>query len=535
MLTAFFGGCWIGVLTFHSDRLQRRIGFLSDRGVSITLTWLTRQAVPISVLCTVIIFCYSLFSWNDNPRFRNYADPFLIVSLVGLLLATYAVSQWVGQTFTSSISAAVASPPIAAATYFYLSFAWGALSAPIWLLVLCFVIPLLATWTTMRRWMDSRLDKVFWSTHSGFLLAFLFIPWVPMAATVLMLPSGMSREVADELAAEAKKHKSYEWTRNQARLSLVGPRSPTEADKLKPSETLASLRQKVLSALQQRVQATSGPLVIDPNTMGYIIAEAMLRSDQLLKRSKSEAVEKVGEDTDDADAVTNDAQQYRALLKLASDIVDRTRLCHSILQQDRCDTIEIWLLSELQRAKENPIAMKLIGDDLYATIAERLANSNDRNDARRRAVALSWQESQMTNGDPDAPEGYSAFTLGQYYLGRSYNFGRSLVDQAIGKQKVSSLASELWMLVKAGSRASGVTNTDRTLDNIPEAHWNRIASIAEVPVQFYGIGPRGEFLRADNANRFVFETSVSQRRAPASQWFADWERQAAALVSKESP
>jgi len=538
LLSSFFGACWIGVLTFQSDRMQRRIGFLAHRGVSVTLTWWTRQIVPISVLCLVIVVCYSLMNWNHDLReLKKYSLLFTLISLVALLLASYSVSQWVGQIFTHPIVAAVTSPLIAFTTFYYFFFAWRTLSAPIWLLALCFVIPLLATWTTMRRWMDSRLDKVFWMTHSVCLLAFLFMPWIPLTATLLTLPSGMSREIADELAVEAAKYKSYDFSVANKHLYIVIPRPPGLGVKLEPNETLASLRQYVMSHLQQIVRSHDGPLLIEQDVVDFLIKEAMLFRDNLSNRSTIKDVGTAVETEVEMNAETSDASQYRAFLKLSSDIVVRTRLCHQIRQQDRCDTIEIWLLSELQLAKGNPIAMKLIGDELYATITERLANWKARNDARRRSLALSWKEWLMpVVYAPNQRQVNYRKPIGQYYLReRSFDNDLSWLSNVIYKRNVSSLATHLWLLAKAGSTNGISNNSEDSPVEIFKRHWTRIASLVEVPVQFYGIGPRGEFLRADNPQRFVFETTNSQRRAPASQWFADWERQAAALVSKESP
>lgn len=530
-LSAFLGSLWFGVLTFQSDRMQRRIGFLSHRGVSTTLVWWTRQAVPISVLSVVILVCYGLFHVNrDAPELSKYSNPFTVLTLAAFLFSSYIIAQWVGQIFTAPIVAAVASPPIAVATVYYFFFAWQTLSAPLWLLALCFVVPLLATWTAMSRWMDARLDKVFWTTHCCFLLAFLFIPAIPLAATILTLPRGMSPEIAKELANEAAQHQGYDLLDNEKQLTVFTPRPTNVGVKLDPTETFASLQQQALSTLEKQVRAKTDPVLISLQTMDYLHAETTLCIDRILKGLDVEAEAK----TQEAVTETKDILYYRALLKLASDIVVRVRLSHLIRQQDHCDVIEIWLLREIRRAKDNPVAMKIVGDSLYATIAQRLSNSKDRNAARKRAVALSWKESQMPiRNARRQPDNVPWIALGQYGLDRAYDYDPSWLNLIVRRQKLSALASELWMIAKEGATAGN--ENDRSSESRFASNWNRIASIVDVPVQFYGIGPRGDFLRADDVNHFVYETSSSQRHAPASQWFAGWEREAESLVTKELP
>jgi hypothetical protein len=532
LLSAFLGSSWIGVLTFQSDRVQRRIGFLSHRGVSATMTWWTRQVVPISVLCVVILACYSLvYDSRNATELKLGSSPFTVLALAAFLFSSYIIAQWVGQIFTAPIVAAVASPPVAVATVYYFFFAWQTLSAPLWLLALCFLVPLLATWTAMSRWMDARLDKVFWSTHFCFLVAFLFIPAIPLAATILTLPRGMSPEVAKELANEAAQHQGYDLLDNVKQLFVWTPRPTNVGVKLDPTETFASLQQQALSTLEKQVRATTGPLLIDLQTMDYLHAETTLGIDRILKGLGGEIDAK----TQEAVTETKDILYYRALLKLASDIVVRVRLSHLIRQQDHCDVIEIWLLREMQRAKNNPVAMKIVGDRLYATIAQRLSNSKDRNTARKRAVALSWKESQMPiRNARRQPDNVPRIALGQYVVDRAYDYDPSWLNLAVRRQKLSALASELWMIAKEGTTAGNRLERDSRSESIFASNWNRIASIVDVPVQFYGIGPRGDFLRADDVNRFVFETASSQRQSPASQWFAGWEREAESLVIKES-
>jgi ABC-type transport system involved in multi-copper enzyme maturation permease subunit len=533
LLSAFLGSSWIGVLTFQSDRMHRRIGFLSHRGVSATLTWWTRQMVPMSVLCVVILVCYGLFYANrDAPELNQLSNPFTVLTLAAFLFSSYIIAQWVGQIFTASIVAVVVSPAVAAATFYYFLFAWQTLSAPLWLLALCLLVPLLATWTAMSRWMDARLDKVFWSTHVCFLLAFLLIPVIPLAATILTLPRGMSPEVTKELANEAAQHQGYDLLDNEKQLTVFTPRPTNVGVKLDPTETFASLQQQALSTLEKQVRAKTGPLLIEFHTMDYLHAETTLCIDRILKGLGGEIDAK----TEEAGTETKEVLYYRALLKLASDIVVRVRLSHLIRQQDLCDVIEIWLLREMRRAKDNPVAMKIVGDSLYATIAQRLANSKDRNTARKRAVALSWKESQLPiRNARRQPDNVPRIALGQYVIDRAYDYDPSWLNLIVRRQKLSALASELWMIAKEGATAGNRLERDSRSESSFASHWNRIASIVDVPVQFYGIVPRGDFLRADDVNRFVFETASSQRQAPASQWFAGWEREAESLVIKELP
>jgi hypothetical protein len=72
------------------------------------------------------------------------------------------------------------------------------IGAPYWLLALIAMLPWLATWILMRRWMDGRLGWGFWGAHAGFLAAGLILPMVTFGLVIVSQPT-MPAEVRRQL------------------------------------------------------------------------------------------------------------------------------------------------------------------------------------------------------------------------------------------------------------------------------------------------------------------------------------------------
>ncbi len=80
--------CWVAILTFHGDQVNKRVQFLAERGVSPTRVWWTRQLVP--ALCVLVFANASVVVVRVLGRGDGWEMLFASCIL-------YAVSQWLSQ------------------------------------------------------------------------------------------------------------------------------------------------------------------------------------------------------------------------------------------------------------------------------------------------------------------------------------------------------------------------------------------------------------------------------------------------------
>ncbi len=206
---AFLATCWLGVLVFQSDRTNRRIRFLADRGLSPSLVWRTRQAIPICICLAAGIMLVVVATWvgmSSGPSFAKLVQELAALVVFPLLLislATYSFSQWLAQLLPSPIVAAISAPPACLGVVVYYMACVTELGTPFLLLVLVALLPLVVTRVLMKRWMDDRLDWKYWTTHLATPLICIVLPLVPLAYTWLTTPT-MDSTIRAALEEQAK-------------------------------------------------------------------------------------------------------------------------------------------------------------------------------------------------------------------------------------------------------------------------------------------------------------------------------------------
>ncbi|MEM8679421.1 MAG: hypothetical protein AAGF97_08720, partial [Planctomycetota bacterium] len=187
---------WLGTSVFVGDRLDNRIQFLADRGVSPRQVWWTRQALPV---CLLLLMGTALAFTAVQARVNWRADTPLIAISVCLLIVVYVSSQWVGQLVRSPIIATLAGPAFAAVACWATMVAFQVIGTPLALIAVAVLLPLGATWCLMSRWMDGRLDLRYWCGHAAFLVAGAGLLWVPLLQP--LTEPGMPSAIRSEMAA----------------------------------------------------------------------------------------------------------------------------------------------------------------------------------------------------------------------------------------------------------------------------------------------------------------------------------------------
>ena len=512
---------WLGVLAFHGDSLYGRIRFLAERGVSPAQTWYTRHAVPLGLLAVIlsvfVILLPDALVPNELAVMRS--SPPATLSAVFFVLFTYGVSQAVGQILPSATIAAIAAPVVT-----YMLVGYGVLVAwfgvPVWLIGVLALCPWLATFVAMRRWMDGRVGWRFWGVHAGFLAFGIFVPLVPVGWVMALQPA-MPGAVRRQLTAEARDYGiDYRepWevvlqfrkpeSRNRELSDVLvrdgrvedregwipggGMGGMEGASEDLPPQSRAVEGQIVRERLEHDLSIVPGPLRFMPHVFRYLLGE--VRWAQMALEHDSEAALQ--------------RERYRHTLSLLETMVRRLRLSWRIFDQDGADLIEIWLVRELAR----PEAETRLGRELYAELVRSLGDDAARHAARRRAVVMSWAayRAQFRSRAPD-------LQIGGYWW--------PLRD-----------ASVVYLVNPYSRRRAADYLTWRLLQRLEErGPWDseeRIRELARywgVPAVLYGLGPGGEFLRADNPETFAFPGE--SRRVPGSQWHAGWEQRARELAA----
>jgi len=484
-LAAFLGllaASWLGVLAFQGDGVQDRIRFLAERGISPAKTWWTRQTPPLSLL-TLALFGFVFFLPAGYGRF----SPVVLLFMVAAVLSTYAVSQAVGQVFRSATIAAIAAPAAVWLLAAYVVALVNLLGVPFWLLGVCGLLPWLATFALMRRWMDGRLGWGFWGAHAGFLAAVLVLPLVPAGLLLVSQPT-MPAEFRQQLTAESQR---YGTTYPQPRELVLRFHNPELPDK--SAQTRRQEGRIVCEQLEHDLAIDPGPIQFAPLVMVYLLGEARLARMSLEQNGDAEA----------------SRERYQRTLALIGMLVERLRLSWRMYDQDGADLTEIWLVNELGRSE----AKAWLGPERYGRLVRAVSDETGRDAARRRAVVMSWAACRSQS---DAPEsrlgGYSWWGEPNSILFQSSSFVRRRAADYL-----------TWRMLQRLQRSDSAESVERAQE---------LARYWGVPELHYGLGPGGEFLRADKPAEFAMPVEGFSRTAPGSQWHAGWERAARELADR---
>ncbi len=488
---------WLGVLAFQGDAVHERIRFLAERGVSPGKVWATRHVVPLS-LVTVVLMAMLVLSGRIlgnlgvAPGFSS--SPPVVLLMVFVLFLTYGVSQWVGQMIRSAIIAVIAAPVVAWTLLFYSGFLFTQLRVPYWLLAIFVSMPWLATWVMMRRWMDGRLGWGFWGTHAGLLSAGLLLPLGPAVMVIVSQPT-MPAEVRRQLMKEAESYRREygTWAFYEPQELVPWTRDPDSDEPLPENRTIEGQiirerwRHQLASDLEPlAVPASRRPVRLTPQWPRFLFGEALLARQALAR------------DADDELKL----QRYRETMALIDTMIDRLRRSWRLVEQDGADLFEIWLTRELMR----PETRQYLGDELYEQLVRSLADEARRYAARRRALVMSWARyrNRLRSSSPANELG------GYWWIGESAS-GPYAVSPYFRGRAADYLT---WLMLQRLERHEG---WDR------EAQIRELAKYWSVPEVMYGVGLGGEFMRADDVNRFAMPVEGRWSRGPGSQWYAGWE------------
>jgi hypothetical protein len=479
---ALLAASWLGVLAFQGDGLQDRIRFLAERGISPAKIWWTRHVPALSLLAMALALTVLVLPAELR---RTHLSALGLLCVVAAILFTYTVSQAVGQVFRSSTIAAVAAPVVTWGLAAYGGSLIALLGVPYWLLAGCALLPWLATFLLMRRWMDGRLGWGFWAAHAGFLAIGLVLPLVPAGLVLVSRPT-MPADVRQQLTVESQ---GYGTSYAEPRELVLRFRSP-EAIDVPPANRRAEGR-IACEQLEHDLSLAPGPIRFVPRVLVYLLGEARLARMALEQ---------------DADLESN-RERYRRTLALIGTLVERMRLSWRLVDQDGADLVEIWLVNELGATQ----AESRLGPEVYGRLVRAVSDDTGRDAARRRAVVMSWAAHRKQSHAPEA-------LIGGYAWRGDETSILFRVNPFLRRRAADYLT---WRMLERLERSEPAKSVERTKE---------LARYWGVPELHYGLVPGGEYLRANKPADFALPVEGFFRSAPGSQWHAGWERAARELA-----
>ncbi|MFY7874824.1 MAG: hypothetical protein ACOVQM_05210, partial [Pirellula sp.] len=463
--------CGLGVIVFQGDSLHQRVRFLADRGVSPSMVWLSRHAIPFSLLMTFTIITaaigiYSMVGTHDSSQDRRVMQlAFLGVAAYAWVI--YAVSQWASQALRSAIVSTIVCPIVAVVPFAYGAFVVSECETPIVLLLVSCVIPFIATYRTTQQWMELRVSKRFWMEHGIWLTMAIVIPLLPFFYSYLTYPTIAPAQRA-KLQADAELfRKSYPASNRinpwvdpsevpaDAGGGMMGGGSDMMATEgggmgmmmVGGDDAESVTDASVPSADAKPASAWDPPSGFASNTLGYSnttsglnrlpIAERMakrvehvetqlasffpgasieesqetlqLYNDTTLLRMKLQGPKKT-----EADQVL-----YRRAMKNMLAICKGIRSTPSLIGQRTADRYDAWLFNELNQKE----AKDILGQELLRDVDGYLRDKRARQDIRYKAIVLDWFRAK--NFDSQVGQ------IGRFDLAKPFTSVRWKADRAI--------------------------------------------------------------------------------------------------------
>lgn len=487
--------CWLGVVSFHGDKLNQRIRFLADRGVSPSLVWRTRHALPLAILFAASLTAMALMLLTGHSPMMTLAlDSLMSRSKLALLMGggillvaigCYSFSQWVGQVVRSPIVAAIIAPAFSWLMAFVGAVAYDQLGASVLALAFAAMIPLFATWWLMKLWMDGSDGWWFKLRHFlwlGICAVLLISTFVFEYATKPGMPTSVgkqiSRTVTGPTLPRSQGSNEAVWQQPGIFGQTDGPLSI--ATSVKAADSVRDYRQTLIKILQEGARTSS---FVDSGLAQTLVGLMLL--DRLTL-------------TESPDSTNQEKYRQSVELLVQSIIANRSFL--GLYEQEVADGLEISLL--LQMKKED--ARKNFGDELWNQCCDTLANAQNRDYRRRCAIAAAWRETSI---NPINQVG----KIDRFFLpdatGKS---SRSSIRSSILRSRVQGQAiAHLWAILEAKNDAEVLQ-----AKQVVAADWNKPFIDGDEMMDPY-----------QQFNAFQF---------PGRSWRGKWEKMAAELRTSET-
>ena len=409
----------------------------------------------------------------------------------------YSVNfEWASQLIRSLAASAFLAPAISFTAAWWLGFASIELDWPLWLIAVTGLLPMVATWIVMPRFMEGTGCWLIYVIGGITARLLVLAPGIPVAIELAGIPR-ISPSDRSELAVLANRLASVKGSRSPLTVTLVelsdGDR--LTADERSIEETLALLQHGSLRPSDRLSLPANddSPWSIDQYALLQALASATYEKLRFQLNPHGDAeIETLGQWIE---SLTTIARQLRQSQRWAD--------------QQSAEQIEIWLTQCLA----NDAARELDNRDFYRDALALITDSTARKEARRRAILASWQQTMPTNKDNAAGSFLNKLEVEHDTMSATkYLLLRRRINEAI-------IGASLRMIA-AGEQGRSTEPMRRQLHDL----------IVGSQVAFED-GPYSDRLRVDAKSK---PSSSSNRMLmhPASQWFAPWERDAESLANR---
>ncbi|MBU6173894.1 MAG: hypothetical protein KGQ60_08825, partial [Planctomycetes bacterium] len=477
----------LGASIFGYDAARQRIRFLADRGVDPGKVWWSRQITPFAFLGLFVFF--ASFSLRFFPEL-NLSVGFVSI---GCLLMIYFATQWSSQWFVSSILNVCAAPAVGGCAVCLSIFAGVAFRAGIVQFVIASFLMLLATRTMMRPWMDGRFGFRYGLGHASFGAAIALVLSIHWFAALFAYP-----KLSPAVRAEMTQTISSPKTSLSGSSLNLHPASPPgvpsgipgmvypdqDADlTMDPSQTERTetpnsdgkltdwnmQRDRYYDAIEEQLDRHSGPSHDSLDVLRFLTNDASLAR---LNAKQTEPADQ-------------EKLRYSRALKIAHTLVARLRLSPFLMEQDLADRLEFWMTGECQIRETKD----WLGKESYKSIAQGLANRAARNEARKRAIANSWNRSIQESSS----QGFfvASSGIGGFWMPLDERYG-TLSQSMLARRRIDVAAQLLWEQLQApeDQRAKAIEklhtfwtvegpatavspSPDLFFANLPGQYWNQ--------------------------------------------------------------
>jgi hypothetical protein len=497
--------CWLGVFAFQGESIRDRVRFYADRGVSPRLQWLTRHWVPLLLLVglTLVRYLARGFSGLSGESLLPAMRAMDAGRFLAIALAIYSVGQWASQCVKSPVVATVLATVVANAMIFYYLFAALSMESPWWLLPVPTLLFFVATAWLMQPWMERRIDWRFKLQQAAWAAVALAIPLVPGTMEMLKIPrlnDGVRRELAALEGAASVKGRPVGGYPNSIEFYVDAAALASVPMDIAANE--ASRRRLRLDLIQRGWEAATVSRWLGRGGIRIGITEMISLRKQLESEERSDGAQ-----------VASLRTEYRSMLSHFPKLIRDLRATGVLRLCDEAEQLEVALLHECRLAESR----QRMGDPLFSQLAQVLGESDQRDQARKVALAIAWRQLQESRKEGSkswvtSPGGYNPHQFSGY--GSTPSGGLASMINHLRVLRAHELwVQDLWDLLKQGSAE------DRKR---ARADYARKLDLFLTPPDLYD---DFVWLGGDATTNAAF---------PCQHWRGDWEEAAKALASTPS-
>jgi ABC-type transport system involved in multi-copper enzyme maturation permease subunit len=491
IVLALLAVSWLGVAVFSGDGSAKRLKFLADRGVTPWRAWMGRHWYAVSLLSTITLLIAGTQSILGTPQgFNADEQPLMfevsLFTLLAVFAIVYGVSQWTSQVVPMLAASAFLAPVLSLLALVVLSNAGVGNGVRLGWLLLITTLPFVATWWTMRDFMDGRRGWKYWSTMVVAGLLFSLLPSLPVWIAKSQFP-GMPEERVAELLPEA---------RRLSKGSSMNFASMRMGD--------LDLRDDFSSVLgdvdgETAVQRFHQRDYTSPDTWMMIgdQDDTPLRADTWIIQNSLEMASLTKLRWKQNPSETS-KEELAAFVDRLTTTARRLRLSGRWFDQEMADYVEEWLVTNLSDEAMQPLQ----SEPFFRRAAEQVAAFDDRQSARRRALLVSWHVDLELS---EHSQWYGVSANDDWFARVPLNWRASIVQKGFGA--VVDRCLQILEKQKAGGEL--------------ESEFRALHELLGRPGGDFEIGPY-----SDNVSSA--KNTLHPRRFygyPAVSWFEAWETQ----------